>query len=354
MKGKRTKRCIFIIKFISLFMFIAFIVTCSFLLFLNSMNLSEEQIKDRAVVTFLNVVFLTVIFSVFIEIRRKISVDRPVKRIIDATEKITKGDFDVKIEPIYFEGSYNEFDTVISAINKMTEELTSVETLRSDFIANVSHELKTPLAVIQNYATILCQPEISDEKRIEYAKAISETSHGLADLISNILKLNRLENQQIFPEITEFNLGEHLSACLLTFEEMWEKKNLNIETNIGEDITIDADPEMLSIVWNNLFSNAIKFTQNNGKITVLLTEKDGYAIVSIADTGCGMSSEVGKHIFEKFYQGDKSHASEGNGLGLALVKRVIDITKGEISVESTPNKGSRFTVKLRRRNDEMV
>lgn len=155
-----------------------------------------------------------------------------------------------------------------------------------------------------------------------------------------------MENQQIFPETREYNLGEQLCECLLYFEDAWEKKNLDIETDIAEDVVINADYELLSLVWNNLFSNAVKFTEPEGKISVGLRQKDKDVIVIVADTGCGMSEEVGKHIFEKFYQGDTSHASQGNGLGLALVKRIIDITGGEISIESTLGKGSTFRVRL--------
>lgn len=257
------------------------------------------------------------------------------------------GDFSVRIKPLHGNDSVNEFDAVIEGINKMAEELSGVETLRTDFIANVSHELKTPLSVIQNYGMLLQSPNLSEEKRIEYAKAITDSSRRLADLIVNILKLNRLENQRIYPDSKPYNLGEQLIECLLSFENIWEKKELKIETDIDEDISIDTDAELLSLVWNNLFSNTVKFTPDNGTISVSLKRENEYAVVKVSDTGCGMSSEVGSHIFEKFYQGDTSHASQGNGLGLALVKRVIDIIEGEISVESAIGKGSTFCIKLK-------
>ena len=139
-------------------------------------------------------------------------------------------------------------------------------------------------------------------------------------------------------------MGEQLCQCLLGFEDAWEDKNLEIETEIADDVRIKSDPELLSLVWNNLISNAVKFTPEGGKIGIRLnTEGDG-VIVSVSDTGCGIKPEVGRHIFEKFYQGDTSHATQGNGLGLALVKRVMDILNGEISVQSTPDRGSTFTV----------
>lgn len=203
----------------------------------------------------------------------------------------------------------------------MTEELSSVETLRNDFIANVSHELKTPLAVIQNYGTLLQSPNLSEEIRLEYAKAITQASKRLSKMISNILKLNKLENQQIFPNVERYDLSEQLCECLLNFESLWEKKNITIESDIEDSVMINADPEMMSLVWNNLFSNAMKFTPEDGEVYVALKKDGDNAVVTVKDTGCGMTEEVKSHIFEKFYQGDSSRASAGNGLGLALVKK---------------------------------
>lgn len=226
-----------------------------------------------------------------------------------------------------------------------------METLRADFIANVSHELKTPLAVIQNYGTMLQQRELPEEKRVEYAEAITESSKRLANLISNILKLNKLENQQIFPEKEVFDLGEQLCLCLLGFEGSWEEKRLEIETDIEEGVCVESDAELLSLVWNNLISNAIKFTEPEGRISLSLKKEGDMAVIKVGDTGCGISRDVGPHIFEKFYQGDASRATGGNGLGLALVKRVMDIVEGDISVESQVGEGSEFTVKIRRKTD---
>jgi len=274
-------------------------------------------------------------------------VERPTKIITEAAEKIMSGDFSVRIQPMQSSGMEG-FHQIATAINKMAEELGSVETLRTDFIANVSHEMKTPLAVMQNYGTLLQAPDLSEEKRIEYAKGVTDGSRRMADMMTNILKLNRLENQQIYPQASEFDLGEQLCECLLQYESVWEKANIEIETDIAEDVKVKADAELLSHVWNNLFSNAFKFTPSGGTVKVLLTATDHHAIVKVTDTGCGMTPEVGAHIFEKFYQGDTSHSVQGNGLGLALVKRVIDIMQGEIGVESTVGVGTTFTVKIRR------
>jgi signal transduction histidine kinase len=198
---------------------------------------------------------------------------------------------------------------------------------------------------MQNYATLLQTPDLPEEKRIEYGRAIADASRRLSELITNILRLNKLENQMIFPDAVSYNLGEQLRECVLSVEELWEQKQLELDIDI-DDVMLEADEELLTLVWNNLISNAIKFTQPGGTIGVTVKENEYWAIVTVRDTGCGMTAETGRHIFEKFYQGDSSHSSQGNGLGLALVKRVIDIMNGEISVESAPGVGSVFTVRL--------
>lgn len=335
-------------NFIVFFLLVAFVVTCCFLLFFSGADIPEQVFRDRAKITFFNVILLSLIFTIIDLVRRKFTIQRPVRRILDTTDRITKGDLKARIEPIHKEGSKaNEFDVIIDSINTMAEELGSIDTLRNDFIANVSHEMKTPLAIIGNYATMLQDVDLEPEKRIKYAKELTEASKRLSELITNILKLNKLENQQIYPENETYNLGEQLCEALLGFEETWEKKHINIETDIEEDVYVEASRELLSIVWNNLMSNAIKFTEAEGTVKLVLKVEADNAIVQVSDTGCGISSEDGRQIFEKFYQGDTSHSVQGNGLGLALVKRIIDITGSDIAVESEVGRGSTFTVILK-------
>ena len=340
-------------NYVVFFLVVAFAVTCCMLLFVNvlvdtmDLTLTEENIASAAKLTFGNVVLITLIFGTIDYVRRKMTVDRPVKMITEATEKIMQGDFSVRVAPMHGAGMEG-FNQIGSAINKMAQELSGTETLRTDFIANVSHELKTPLAVMGNYATMLQRPGITEEEKNDYAKSISEAARKLAQLITNILKLNKLENQQIFPQPQEFDLGEQLCACLLGFEDAWEAKNLEIETDIEDGVRIKSDPELLSLVWNNLISNAVKFTPDGGTIGLSLKTEASRVIVQVYDTGCGIKPEIGMHIFEKFYQADTSHATQGNGLGLALVKRVVDILSGEIDVQSVYGQGSTFTVKFKR------
>ena len=337
--------------FLTFFLTTGFVVSCCMMLFLNvlaetmGLAFTPGNIAAAAKITFANVLLITVLFTLFDYIRRKITVDRPVKIITDAAEKIMKGDFSVRISPLQ-SANAEGFNQIITAINSMAQELSGIETLRTDFVSNVSHEMKTPLSVMQNYGILLQTPELSAETRLEYAKGITDTSRRMADMMTNILKLNRLENQQIFPQTEVFDLGEQICECLLQYESIWEKKNIEIDTDLAEDVKVKADAELLSLVWNNLFSNAFKFTEAGGTVKVSLAAAEHHAVVTVKDTGCGMTPEVGARIFEKFYQGDTSRAVQGNGLGLALVKRVMDIMQGEIKVESIVGKGTVFTVKI--------
>lgn len=336
------------------FLLVAFLVSCTMSLFVSTLSrdlgltLTREDLNRAAKLTFLNVIVLSILFVSIDAIRRKLTTGKVAKHIVAATRELVQGNFQTRIQPadnLVTDRHYNE---IIDCFNKMAQELGSVETLRTDFIANVSHEMKTPLAVMQNYGTLLQAPDLPEGKRIAYAKGVTDGSRRLADMMTNILKLNRLENQQIYPQTARFDLGEQLCECLLQYENVWETAGIEIDTAIQEEVFVQADRELLSLVWNNLFSNAFKFTPSGGTVFVSLTAEESCATVQVRDTGCGMTAEVGSHIFEKFYQGDPSHATQGNGLGLALVKRVVDILRGEISVESTLGTGTTFTVSIRR------
>ena len=341
-------------NYVTFFLLVAFVVSCCMMLFVSTLAdtmglvFDRENIAAAAKLTFGNVLLISCLCATIDYIRRKRMVDQPVRQIMAALDKVMQGDFTVRIPPVREFAGETGFNEIIRAINRMTAELQGTQTLRSDFIANVSHELKTPLAVMGNYAEMLQAPGIGEAERLEYAGAIRRSARRLAALVTNILKLNKLENQQIFPKHEAFDLSGQLCETMLGFEDAWEEKGLNIETDITDEVYICADPELLSLVWSNLISNAVKFTPRGGTVGVALRSDADGVEVTVSDTGCGIDPETGKHIFEKFYQGDTSHATEGNGLGLALVKRVIDILDGEISVRSTPGRGSSFRVKLRR------
>ena len=300
-----------------------------------------------AVLMLIVILMLSAICTVADIIRRKLMVEKPVKKILSATEQIAKGDFSTRLEIVHPYGKYDQYDLIMDNLNVMAAELEKTESLKTDLISNVSHELKTPLTVIKSYATLLKRKDLDEETREKYLDAVLQATGRLNDLITNILRLNKLENQEIKADLERFDLGEAVGESVLQFEEVIEKKGLELVCNLQESVYVYSSKSYLDIVWSNLLSNAVKFTDEGGRVEVNLKKEGKKAVVSVTDTGCGISAETGARIFEKFYQGDTSHASEGNGLGLALVKKVIDILGGEISVSSEEGKGSTFKVVLR-------
>lgn len=324
----------------------SFIVICNFILFFSYEQRWNIDGNYGMIIIVGNIIFLAILFTVADSVYHYVTVKKPMQRIRKELDKVVAGDFSVRIPYIKGAESGNEIDDVITLLNDVIQELSGVETLRTDFIANVSHELKTPMAAMQNYGTLLQAAELPDCIRIEYGKAIAEQTRRLSALVTNILKLNKLENQQIYPNVEVYDISEQLCECMLEHEAVWEEKEIEIETELEEGLYVEADKELLSLVWNNLFSNALKFTETGGMVSLRAYGDGAFVYVEVKDTGCGMTPETGANIFKKFYQGDTSHSTKGNGLGLALVKRVIDICKGEIRVISQLGEGSTFTVKL--------
>ncbi|MBC3900727.1 HAMP domain-containing protein [Acetobacterium malicum] len=269
---------------------------------------------------------------------------KPVMEIGQAARKVAAGDFTVRVHSQRKDNKKDELEVLIDDFNKMVKELATIETLKTDFIANVSHEIKTPLAVIQSYASALKNEALSQQEKLEYADTITDASKKLAALVTNVLKLNKLENQEIIQQST-FSLDEQLRCCMLALEDKFDEKKIEFDADLDE-VTIITDESLLEIVWNNLLTNAIKFTKRGGLVKIELRKEDDQVIVKVSDSGCGMSEETCRRIFDRFYQGDTSHSEEGNGLGLALVKRVVDLIGGTIAVESEKDKGTTFTVEL--------
>ncbi len=324
------------------FLLVTFVVTAAFITYVL---VSDENNKVISFVMIITILLVSTLLTICDIIRRKIMIDKPLNEILSATEKIASGDFSVRLKPSHSYDKFDEFDLIKDNLNAMTMELEKTEVLKTDFISNVSHEIKTPVSIIKSYASLL-ENESDPEKRAEYRHQISLASARLSELVSNILQLNKLENQALHLEYTMVRLDDMITDAIINFERLIDEKELVLECDFDE-VVVSTSKSHLEIVWNNLISNAIKFTDKGGKIHASVKWVDGEAIVQISDTGCGIDAETGKRIFDKFYQGDTSHAGEGNGLGLALVKKVIDVLGGEISVSSELGKGTTFTVKLK-------
>jgi signal transduction histidine kinase len=274
---------------------------------------------------------------------------KPIEVCANAARKVAEGDFSVYIPPRHTTDKLDYLDVLFLDFNKMVEELGSIETLKTDFVSNVSHEIKTPLAVIANHTQLLEQANLSEQQRAECCKTIQTAVRRLSELVQNMLKLNKLEKQVIRPVPEEYDVTAQICDCALQFEELWEEKDIVFEADLEERVMLEADAGLMESVWTNLLSNALKFTPAGGTIALSQSSDKDYVTVTVADNGCGMDKETMRHIFDKFYQGDTSHATEGNGLGLPLTQRILQLSGGTISVQSEPGKGSKFTVVLPKR-----
>ena len=280
--------------------------------------------------------------------RRKIrqTYEEPMLKLAAATRQVAEGDFSVYVPPVHTADKADYLDQMILDFDKMVEELGSIETLKTDFFSDVSHEFKSPLAVISSNAELLQKGGTLSTEQAEQVENIRYATKRLANLIQNMLKLNKLEKQTIRPMPEAFDVCAQLCDCAVQFEEVWERKNIEFEADLEDSAAVYADAGLAEIVWTNLLSNAFKFTPEGGSVTLTQRTEANRIRVSVTDTGCGMAPETIRHIFDKFYQGDSSHATQGNGLGLALVKRILELSDGSITVTSTPGQGSTFTVSL--------
>lgn len=317
--------------------------------FMGLLTLAETEQWSHVIQTIVPLVYWALVASIltlYTRWRVQKTYEEPMQELAKATSKVAQGDFSVYVSPLHTPDKLDYLDVMILDFNKMVEELGSIETLKTDFFSNVSHEFKTPLAVIQNNAELLQSRISTEQQRQEYTQNILQATRRLAGLLTNMLKLNKLEKQVIQPIPQRYDVSAQICECALQFEDVWEKKDITLDADVEERTMIEADEGLLELVWTNLLSNAMKFTPSGGTIRISQLADTESITVCISDTGCGMDQTTVKHIFDKFYQGDTSHAMEGNGLGLALVKRILQLSNGTITVKSAPGKGSTFTVTL--------
>ena len=287
------------------------------------------------------IILVLIVYAMMIAVRVGRSQLRPMNDLTDAMYRVSQGDFSVRVD----EDAPGDMGTLIRSFNEMASELGGIEMFRKDFINNFSHEFKTPIVSIRGFAKQLQRDDLSDEQRREYTEIIVSESERLANMASNILLLTKLENQQIVTDKEPYRLDEQLRSCILLLEKQWTAKDMELALDLDE-VTYIGNEEMMSHVWVNLLGNAIKFSPEGGELGVCCQRRGSAIEVSIRDHGSGMDDATQKRIFEKFYQGNSAHATEGNGLGLSLVKRIVDLCAGKVAVDSRVGEGTTFTVTL--------
>ncbi len=331
--------------FFSLFIFIILLSTTVFMAFVSFVLLKKgimpfTRESSLFMITITIIIVSTVVGTVFSLIIGRFPL-RPIKEIVNATNQLAEGDFSARLN---LPGP-DEFKEINKSFNRMAEELGSIEILRSDFVNNFSHEFKTPIVSLRGFAKLLKSKDLTEEERDEYLDIIISESERLSRLSTNVLNLSKIENQTIITEKSTFNISEQIRRDILIFEPRWIGKNINLTVDM-EELSYRGNEELLSEVWLNLIDNAIKFTPDGGNIQIKLLYVDDALFFKIKDSGKGIAAETAEHIFDKFYQGDTSHASEGNGLGLALAIKIVELHGGNITLKSKENNGCEFTVCL--------
>ncbi len=304
----------------------------------------KEQIDSLIYVTrkicgfaILNIVIIS---AVLVRINLK-NIFRPIEQINEATKKVALGEYDIELES----KREDEIGELTNNFNKMTHGLKSTENLQKEFINNVSHEIKTPVSSIEGFAKFLKDKNLTQEEREEYANIIIEEAKRLENLTGKILKLSKLNNQEIITNKQEIEVAEQIRKAISLLEPKWSKKDIKINVSLEEKIFL-GDEDLIFQVWVNIIDNAIKFSNEGGSIDIKVYEKDGNINVEIKDRGIGMKEEELEKVYDRFYQIDRSHSKEGSGLGLAIVKRIVELSEGKIEIKSKENKGTTVIVKL--------
>jgi len=266
---------------------------------------------------------------------------KPIRKVIEATHKVAGGDFNVQVE---LKG-IGELEELSQSFNKMTRELSSIETLRGDFINNFSHEFKTPIVSVRGFAKLLKDDNLSPETRQEYLDIIISESERLSSLSTNILNLSKYENIEIIADKVDFRLDEQIRRAIVITEPKWTSKGITVNVDM-EEVVFNGNEDLTQQIWLNILDNTIKFSHPRGNIDIELSRKNDEICFVVHDDGIGMDEKTTAHIFDKFYQGDSSHTKAGNGLGLAITDRIVKLCGGRIEVTSELGKGSAFMVFL--------
>lgn len=343
-KRKCSKLWLYFAGLVFATVFIVFIIVCGIWFLLFELDILSANPLDRhmpILVFCLGSILLGAIIALFVG---KVII-RPIQNISNAFDELSNGNFAVRVPE---DEKIADIREMAQRFNAMVFDLSHVETLRSDFVVNVSHEFKTPIAAIEGYATLLQNSALSPERHEHYVEKILDNSRKLSNLSSNILMLSKLENQEAVLNKKEYRLDEQLRKVILRLENKWAAKSLEFDMELHK-IMHYGNEQLLDHVWSNILDNAIKHSPQGGVIQVSIQETETALTVCITDHGDGMSEEIQKHIFEKFYQGDRSRRDEGNGLGLALVKRIVELCGGTVTVRSAPGKGAAFSVLLSRK-----
>lgn len=320
-----------------------FFVTKSSNIFNNYENKLTQLITSETLSELKRAIFYGMLVGVALMLVVAKHIIRPIKKIKDATKKVATGDFDTKVDVV----RKDEIGDLAENFNIMVNELKSIEYLRKDFVSNISHELKTPIASIQGFAKLLENNDITEREKKEYISIILEETDRLSNLSSNMIKLSKVENQEIVYNKQEFRLDEQIRKAIIMLEEKMNRKNIKVELE-SEEISITENQDLTMEIWINLLNNAIKYTNENGIIKIKVFEENEYIRVDIIDNGIGIPKEKQEKVFEKFYQADKSHSNEGSGLGLAIVKRIVELIDGKITFSSEENIGTAFSVFIKK------
>ncbi|MEE1110565.1 MAG: HAMP domain-containing sensor histidine kinase [Lachnospiraceae bacterium] len=329
--------------FFIVFLFLAFVTLLVYFGVDGGFLVTDGHVTIGGALTMIYAVCIFIALSIVIMIRMVFI--GPIRKIMAAMGRLAKGEFSVRIDMSNEAYCPREIREFAESFNKAAEELSGTEILRKDFINNFSHEFKTPIVSISGFADLLLDVDLPPEDQKEYLTIIRDESKRLAELSTNILTLNRIESQAILRDTENIRLGEQIRQSVLLTEQKWREKNLDFEADI-EDVDYLGNETLLKEVWLNILDNAAKFSPEGAVVNVALHKKGGEIIAAVTDHGPGMDEKTRAHIFEQFYQGDTSHRSQGNGLGLAMVRKIVELHGGKVSVDSSPGNGSSFTVIL--------